>query len=222
MASGAVLLESALTLEDLSGACNRRSLVLRILTLPLHRIPSAFQGLYGLRPSYNRVPCTISLLRTFSSVLNNFHPDSGSANSMYGQEAIPSVLGPISSSVSALKIFIKAVAESKPWLYDPTALRLPWNEEAYQLGEHGGAGAKLCFAFMADDGVCKPMPPYFRAIEKTKKALIAAGHTGAFSPSLSRNVANSSRPSQSSITPSPTPQRECSSSCVLFSSPLPY
>ncbi|KAI5480273.1 Amidase domain-containing protein [Pseudohyphozyma bogoriensis] len=122
------------------------------------RIPAAFQGLYGLRPSYNRVPYQ------------------GSTNSMEGQEAVPSVLGPMTSSIDGLKIFMKAVADGKPWLADPIALRLPWNEDEYALKNHGGEGGQLCFAFMADDGVVKPQPPYLRAMEETKKALVAAGH----------------------------------------------
>jgi len=83
----------------------------------------------------------------------------------------------MSSTIDGLKIFMKAMADSKPWLYDPLALRLPWSETEYDLAEHGG-GEKLCFAMMWDDGYVKPHPPYKRAMEKTKKALEAAGHTG--------------------------------------------
>lgn len=97
---------------------------------------------------------------------------------MEGQEAIPSVLGPLSSSVNGLKIFMKAMADAKPWISDPVALRLPWNDNAYKLEDHGGEDAKLCFAILWDDGVCKPMPPYARALQETKVALEAAGHTG--------------------------------------------
>ncbi|KAK4701237.1 amidase, partial [Phenoliferia sp. Uapishka_3] len=122
------------------------------------RIPSAFNGLYGLRPSYNRIPYC------------------GSVNSMEGFEAIPSVLGPISSTVDGLKIFMKAVLDAKPWRFDPIALHMPWNEEAYSLSEHG-SGGKLCFAFMRDDGVARPMPPYFRAFEMLQAALKLAGHS---------------------------------------------
>ncbi|KAJ7708742.1 general amidase [Mycena rosella] len=123
------------------------------------RVPAAFQGLYGLRGSYHRVPYA------------------GSTNSMEGQEAIPSVLGPISCSVGGLKIFMKAMADAQPWDADPLALRLPWNEGAYRLGDHGGEGGRLCFAVLWDDGRCKPMPPYARALRETKAALEAAGHT---------------------------------------------
>ncbi|KAI5478091.1 Amidase domain-containing protein [Pseudohyphozyma bogoriensis] len=122
------------------------------------RIPAAFNGLYGLRPSWHRVPYC------------------GSRNSMLGQEAVPSVLGPLSSSVSGLKIFMQGVLAGKPWLTDPLVTRKPWSEDLYKLAEHGGEDAKLCFALMVDDGTVKPMPPYARALEMTKQALEKAGH----------------------------------------------
>jgi amidase len=80
--------------------------------------------------------------------------------------------------VNGLKIFMKAMVDAKPWISDPLALRLPWNEDAYRLADHGGEGGKLCFAILWDDGVCKPMPPYTRALHETKQVLEAAGHTG--------------------------------------------
>jgi len=67
--------------------------------------------------------------------------------------------------------------DAKPWLSDPLALRFPWDEQAYKLADHGGEGGKLCFAILWDDGVCKPMPPYERALRETQSALEAAGHT---------------------------------------------
>lgn len=66
-----------------------------------------------------------------------------------GQEAVPSVLGPMSISPDGLKLFTKAIADAKPWLYDPIALRMPWNEEAYNLVDHG-KGEKLCFGMMCE------------------------------------------------------------------------
>lgn len=122
------------------------------------RIPAAFQGLYGLRPSYNRVPY------------------GGSKNSMMGQEVLPSVLGPLSVSLDGLSIFLKAVLAGQPWRLDPLALRLPWNESEYQLASHGGPSAKLVFAIQWDDGHVRPHPPYQRALQESKAALLAAGH----------------------------------------------
>jgi amidase len=52
---------------------------------------------------------------------------------------------------------------------------MPWSDDAYNLRDHG-SGGKICFGIMWDDGAVKPLPPYTRALEMTKKALLAAGH----------------------------------------------
>ncbi|KZV89606.1 general amidase [Exidia glandulosa HHB12029] len=122
------------------------------------RIPSACCGLYGLRPSFHRV--------TYR----------GAKNSMLGQDTIPSVAGPLCNSLEGVTVFMRAVLGQKPWLQDPLAMRKSWDEEAYQLVEHGG-GKKLCFGFMWDDGDYKPLPPITRAMKLVKEALIAAGHS---------------------------------------------
>ncbi|KAJ3548818.1 hypothetical protein NM688_g5248 [Phlebia brevispora] len=124
------------------------------------RIPSVFNGLYGLRPSYGRVPYAHAV------------------NSMEGQDSILSVLGPLSSSLSGVKIFMKSIAENRPWLRDPLARRKKWDDEEYALVEHGG-GKNLCFGIIWNDGQVVPHPPVIRALEMTKAALIAAGHKGA-------------------------------------------
>ncbi|THV07615.1 general amidase [Dendrothele bispora CBS 962.96] len=121
------------------------------------RIPSAFCGTYGLRPSYGRVPYA------------------GCVNSMEGQDSIPSVLGPLSNDIAGIKSFVKAVVDAKPWLKDPLAVRKRWNEEEYNLVDHGN-GKDLCFAILWDDGDTVPHPPVLRGLETVKKALLAAGH----------------------------------------------
>ncbi|KAI0361655.1 general amidase [Trametes cingulata] len=122
------------------------------------RYPSAFNGLYGLRTSYGRLPY------------------SGCVNSLEGQDSSPSSLGPISGSLNGIKTFMRAVISKETWLRDPLCVRKKWDEEAYLLEEHG-RGKKLCFGIMWDDGNVVPQPPVRRALEMTKKALEAAGHT---------------------------------------------
>lgn len=124
------------------------------------RIPSTFCGLYTLRPSYERLPYC------------------GALNALEGQESISSVLGPMTNSIAAVKLFVKAVLDSKPWDRDPLVVRKPWNNHEYALGCHGGRGARLCFAIMWDNGVVKPFPSLMRAMRITKEALEAAGHKG--------------------------------------------
>jgi len=94
---------------------------------------------------------------------------------MEGQESISSVAGPISGSLSGIKLFFKTILDHKPWNKDPIALRKPWDEDSYRLVEHG-KGSKLCFAFLWDDGCYLPTPPIWRAMEIAKKALIRHGH----------------------------------------------
>ncbi|KAH8101474.1 general amidase [Cristinia sonorae] len=121
------------------------------------RIPSAFCGLYTLRPSYERLPYA------------------NAVNAQEGQESISSVLGPMANSMSAVKRFTKAVLDAKPWNRDPLVVRKPWSEREYALEEHGG-GVGMCFAVMWDNGVVKPHPPIVRAMKIVKSALEDAGH----------------------------------------------
>ncbi|KAF9563083.1 amidase [Agrocybe pediades] len=122
------------------------------------RIPSTFCGLYTLRPSYARLPYY------------------GAANALTGQESISSVLGPMTNSLSGVKEFMTAIIGAKPWNLDPVVIRKPWDEDEWNLSEHGGVGGQLCFAIMWDNGVVRPHPPLIRAMEMTKAALEKAGH----------------------------------------------
>ncbi|KAJ3910090.1 general amidase [Lentinula edodes] len=121
------------------------------------RIPAAFCGTYGLRPSYGRVPYA------------------GCVNSLEGQDSVASVLGPLSNSLSGIKTFMKAVIDARPWLKDPLAVRKRWSDDEYNLADHGN-GKNLCFAIMWDDGLVVPHPPIIRGLEVVKKALLNAGH----------------------------------------------
>lgn len=83
----------------------------------------------------------------------------------------------MSASLSGIKVFMKSVIAQKPWLRDPLAARMKWDEDEYQLAEHG-RGENMCFGIIWHDGIVVPHPPVTRALEITKNALIAAGHKG--------------------------------------------
>ncbi|KAJ8456762.1 hypothetical protein ONZ45_g18587 [Pleurotus djamor] len=121
------------------------------------RIPAGFCGLYGLRPSYHRIPI------------------GGCRGVMEGQESVVPVLGPLCNSLAGVKTFTESIITHQPWLKDPNVLRKRWSEEEYRLVDHG-FGKSLCFAILWDDGIVVPHPPITRGLEMTKKALIAAGH----------------------------------------------
>ncbi|KAL1689447.1 amidase signature domain-containing protein [Schizophyllum commune] len=119
------------------------------------RIPSAFCGLYGVRPTMRRLP------------------DYGASNTYLGQGVS---LGPMSRSLSGLVEFVKAVTNSSPSDVDPKVVEMPWREELYQLKRIGGRETKLCIAYYDDDEVVMPHPPVRRAIQMTVNALRKAGH----------------------------------------------
>ena len=123
------------------------------------RIPSHYNGVYGFKPSTQRVP-------TY-----------GIVNSLDGQDSISTVAGPLSSSASGLKVFVQTILNSRPWTVDPNVIRKPWDEDAYALQEHGG-GSQLVFGMIWDDGHLKPHPPIVRALTMAKQALEQAGHKG--------------------------------------------
>lgn len=144
------------------------------------RVPSAFNGLWGMRPSMHRIPYE------------------GAANSFLGQESVSSVIGPLTHSLEGVVTFMRAVLAERPWEMDPILVSMPFNEAAYALKDlqlkrgsveaaesfeeaSGGAGGenakKLCFAIEWDDGIVHPHPPITRALKEVKEKLIAAGHS---------------------------------------------
>jgi amidase len=119
------------------------------------RIPAAWCGLYGLKPSFGRFP-------TY-----------GGKSGIPGQEFILAVNGPMSRSLASVNLYCEAVLSSKvsPWNLDHKCLPLPW--KPYTLP----AGHKLRFGIItSNDGLVHVHPPITRALELTRFALEAAGH----------------------------------------------
>jgi amidase len=83
----------------------------------------------------------------------------------------------MSNSLEACRIFTKVVLDGRPWDLDPLCLRMPWDQAAYELRDHG-KGKGMCFAIMWDNEIVKPHPPVMRAMTMVKTALERAGHKG--------------------------------------------
>ena len=116
------------------------------------RIPSAFNGLYGMRPSSGRLPYE------------------GMANSMDGQSSVLSVVGPLATTVEALRLVTKSLLETEPWLHDPLVHEIPWRQDQAELPK------KLSFGVIKTDGVVRCSPPVRRAIDTLVEKLEKAGH----------------------------------------------
>jgi amidase len=126
-------------------------------TTDAFRIPSGYNGLYGLRPSFGRLPYR------------------GAANSMPGQNTVPSVAGPLTTSARSLKLMLKSTLSQKPWLRDPTVADLPWRDDRAILP------SKLAFGVYRTDAdqnqlAVRPLPPVKRGLEELVGLLRSLGH----------------------------------------------
>lgn len=122
------------------------------------RIPAAFNGLYGLRPSAGRLPYE------------------GMANSMDGQNSVLSVVGPIAHSVASLKLLVRSLLSQQPWLHDPLCHEIPWRDDQEEQVRESISTSKIAFGIMKHDGIVAPHPPVQRAMNIVIKTLGHLGH----------------------------------------------
>lgn len=114
------------------------------------RIPAACTGIFTLRPSFGRFPTL------------------GCRSGMPGQEAVQSVNGPLTQTITDLELYSRTVVDQQTWLHDPRCVPIPWRQ--VQLPE------KLKIAVLWNDGMVRPTPPVARALKHTVEKLRAAGH----------------------------------------------
>ncbi|KAH8674621.1 amidase signature domain-containing protein [Tricladium varicosporioides] len=107
------------------------------------RSPAANCGIYGFKPTGSRTPTD------------------GWCSTAAGAEPIPCVVGPMSTSIEGLKIFMRAVLAAKPWLEEPELVPIPW-----QWPIINPQVKPLKIAVMWNDGVVTPHPPIIRAMKE--------------------------------------------------------
>ncbi|THZ11500.1 glutamyl-tRNA amidotransferas-like protein subunit A [Aureobasidium pullulans] len=122
------------------------------------RVPSAFNFLYGLRPSHGRLP--------YGKM----------ANSMEGQETVHSVVGPITHSIPDMRLFVQSVLEQEPWKHDSKVIPMPWRQSEHDAAVKKITSDKLTLGFFNNDGVVMPHPPILRGVDKVVSTLRENGH----------------------------------------------
>ncbi|KAJ5240143.1 acetamidase [Penicillium chermesinum] len=123
------------------------------------RVPSAFNFLYGIRPSHGRLP--------YAKM----------ANSMEGQETVHSVVGPIAHSAADLRLFLTSVLGEEPWKYDSKVVPMPWRLSEEEKIQDKILSSGLTLGIYSCDGVVLPHPPVLRGIEIVKSVLEQHKHT---------------------------------------------
>lgn len=116
------------------------------------RIPALCCGIYGFRPSADRIP--------------------------YGDKSLPfdenyllfkSVAGPLATNIDDIILFTQSVLNAKPWLYDHSALPF-----TYQKIDP--IPSKLTIGVIVDDETLPVHPPIQDIINQAATKLEAAGH----------------------------------------------
>lgn len=105
------------------------------------RIPAAFNGLWGLKPSAGRLPYE------------------GISNTMDGQNSILSAVGPMAHSAADLRLITRSILGRQPWLHDPLTIEMPWRDEHEKDVRELASSKKLCFGILRHDGSVTPHPP---------------------------------------------------------------
>lgn len=115
------------------------------------RVPAAFNGLYGFKPSGKRVPT------------------GGWECTYIGQESITAVVGPMGHNIDDLDLFFRIVSDAEPWFKEPM-LEMPW--KVMDIGPK----ARLRIGVMIWDEVVMPHPYIVRVIQEATEKLKATGH----------------------------------------------
>lgn len=116
------------------------------------RGPAANNGVYGLRPTSRRLPMQ------------------GMTATMLGSEHILPVIGPMTTSLGGVKLFMKTLIEAEPWVREPSLVPLRWKTEA-QFPVTKGGGKRMRVGVLTDDGVVRPHRPVLRALEALAEGL---------------------------------------------------
>ncbi|MCJ1306366.1 hypothetical protein MMC25_000008 [Agyrium rufum] len=119
------------------------------------RSPAANCGLYGFRPSSYRLPVD------------------GWDATMLNQEQIVAVIGPLSTSLAGINIFMKTIIAAKPWLTEPSLLPLPWQDNVEHFPKTSAGFKKLKIGVLWHDDIVKPHPPITAALQDVSTKLKA-------------------------------------------------
>lgn len=130
------------------------------------RAPAAFNGLYALRPTSERIP------------------RKGLRSTVPGQISIKTSCGPITHSMQDLKLLANLILTHPTLPFEGSCPPGSWRQIETPT-------RKLKIGLLLNDGVVQPHPPITRGLKEAAEKLKAAGHDGiALSDSLAGKFAD--------------------------------
>lgn len=117
------------------------------------RIPAMCGGIYGIKPSAQRVP---------------FGGQEGGLNPGASKVGLEASAGPIAGSSRDCELFLKAVSDSEPWNRDPNIAFGYWKDQ-------GEISKKPLFGVIRTDNLITPLPPVSNVLDETVQMLRKSG-----------------------------------------------
>ena len=127
------------------------------------RIPAAFNGIFSLKPTPERV--------SYRQI----------ANTNPGQNTYRSTVGFLSTSLGGLELILRSILSTKPWLNDPAVVPMSFRQEIVdeylsRAEPSKLSGLPLKLGVLWNDGVVGPQPPIIRGLHMVVNAVRRAGH----------------------------------------------
>jgi Asp-tRNA(Asn)/Glu-tRNA(Gln) amidotransferase A subunit family amidase len=119
------------------------------------RIPAMCNGLYGVKPSWQRVP---------------YGQQQGAGQAGAPYLALPASAGPIATSMRDCEYFLKTVADMQPWTLDADVVYGLWQDQGYVKSKKD-----ITIGIVRRDGLIDPLPPVNNIIDETACTLRAQG-----------------------------------------------
>jgi Asp-tRNA(Asn)/Glu-tRNA(Gln) amidotransferase A subunit family amidase len=85
---------------------------------------------------------------------------------MAGADHISATIGPLSTSLEGVRLFVKTILNGRPWLRDPSLVPIPWRDAEPEVKQR-----KLRVGVIWDDEVVRPHPPIQNALTQMVEKL---------------------------------------------------
>jgi amidase len=118
------------------------------------RVPAAVNNLYGFKPTAFRIPTT------------------GWSSTPAGADPISTVIGPLSTSLIGITLFMKTVIDAEPWLLEPALTPMPWTSPIVSPTP----SKPLKIGILWHDDVVFPHPPIQHALRRFVESIKTIPH----------------------------------------------